>query len=97
MQELQKKEDDLIERNILTRGDRLSQHMLESWQNGDFWVCYAARRSWAFDMVYWAKIDRRFYGDGNLEDRFNLLTTEERDALDDLVKRKLAEMNTRTL
>ena len=51
----------------------------------------------AFDMVYWAKIDRRFFGDGNLEDIFNLLTTEERDALDDFVKRKLEEKNARTL
>ncbi|BDD57632.1 hypothetical protein MAP00_002979 [Monascus purpureus] len=97
LQELQKKEDNLIEREILTEGDRLSQHMLKSWQNGDFWVCYAARRSWAFDMVYWAKIDRRFFGDGNLEDRLNLLSTEERDALDDFVKRKLEEKDARTL
>jgi hypothetical protein len=48
-------------------------------------------------MIYWAKIDRRFFGDGNLEDRLNLLSIEERDALDDFVKRKLEEKNARTL
>ena len=71
--------------------------MLESWQNGDFWVCFAVRKSWTFDMVYWAKNDRRFFRGGNLDDRFNLLTTEEQDALDDLIKRKLAEEKDRTL
>ena len=97
LQELKKKENNLIEWKILTEGDRLSRHMLKNWQNGDFWVCYAARRSWGFDMVYWAKVDRRFFGDGNLEDRLNLLSTEERDALDAFVKRKLEEKNARTL
>ncbi|OKL55836.1 hypothetical protein UA08_08924 [Talaromyces atroroseus] len=95
--ELQKREQDLITRGILTDDDRLSQHMLESWQSGDFWVCYAVRRSWAFDMLYWAKIDRRFFGHGDLDDRFNLLTVEERDELDDFVQRKLAEKDERTL
>jgi hypothetical protein len=71
--------------------------MLESWQKGDFWVCYAARRSWAFDMLYWAKIDRRFFGDGDLEERLKLLTAEERDALDTFVQRKLVEKEERTL
>lgn len=97
LQELQEKEHELVERGLLTEDDRLSHHMRGSWENGDFWVCYAARRSWAFDMLYWAKIDRRFFGDGDLEDRFNLLTSEERDALDTFVRRKVAEKDERTL
>jgi hypothetical protein len=71
--------------------------MKESWESGNFWVNYAARRSWAFDMIYWAKIDRRFFGDGNLEDRFHLLTREERREMDILVKKKLEEKEERTL
>jgi hypothetical protein len=97
LEETRKKEDELIERGILTDEDRLSRHMLESWTSGDFWVCYAARRSWAFDMLYWAKIDRRFFGDGDIEDRFKLLTDEERDRLDEFVRRKLVEKKARIL
>lgn len=97
LEETQKREDDFIKRGILTEDNRLSQHMLESWQNGDFWVCYAARRSWAFDKLYWAKIDRRFFGNGDLEDRLKLLTVEERDALDSFVQEKLMEKEERTL
>lgn len=97
LQELQKREDESTKRGIITEDDRLSKHMLESWQTGDFWVCYAARRSWAFDMLYWAKIDRRFFGDGDLEDRFELLSPEEKDGLEDFVQRKLVEKKERSL
>ncbi|EED14817.1 conserved hypothetical protein [Talaromyces stipitatus ATCC 10500] len=41
--------------------------------------------------------DRRFFGDGDLEDRLELLTSTERNTLDVFVKRKLAEKNARTL
>ncbi|KAL3449099.1 hypothetical protein BJX65DRAFT_274061 [Aspergillus insuetus] len=60
------KEDLAIERGTLQECDRLSRHMIKSWESGDFWLNYAARKSWAFDIIYWAKIDRRFFGDGNL-------------------------------
>ena len=71
--------------------------MKENWESGDFWVSYAARKSWAFDMIYWAKIDRRFFGEGNLDDRVKLLTPEDRDGIDGFVQRKLAEKEERTL
>ncbi|OJI82086.1 hypothetical protein ASPTUDRAFT_57823 [Aspergillus tubingensis CBS 134.48] len=69
--------------------DRLSGHMLRSWESGDFWLNYAARKSWAFDMIYWAKIDRRFFGDGNLSDRVKLLTPDERAEMEGFVQMKL--------
>lgn len=97
LQELQKQEHEFIRRGILNEDNCLSPHMLESWEKGDFWVCYAARRSWAFDMLYWAKIDRRFFGDGDLEERLKLLTAEERDALDTFVQIKLVEKEEHTL
>lgn len=37
-----------------------------SWQSGGFWVKYAARKSWAFDKVYWARIDKCHLGMGIL-------------------------------
>ena len=91
LQELRMREDVDIRRGVIKEGNRLSQHMRESWNNGGFWVTYAARRSWAFDVIYWARIDRRFFGEGTLEDRIELLTVEERNAMEDFVQRKLAE------
>ncbi|KAJ6082864.1 hypothetical protein N7467_006999 [Penicillium canescens] len=47
----------------LTEDQRLSDHMLQSWGNGDFWLMYAAKDSCAFDEIYWPMIDRRFFGE----------------------------------
>ncbi|CEJ93702.1 hypothetical protein VHEMI09275 [[Torrubiella] hemipterigena] len=37
-----------------------SQYMQESWLTGRFWLTYAARKSWAFDAIYWNFLDERF-------------------------------------
>ncbi|EEP81055.1 predicted protein [Uncinocarpus reesii 1704] len=97
LEALQEKEEHAIRRGIITENDRLSRYMKESWETGDFWVNYAARRSWAFDMIYWAKIDRRFFGAGDLEDRFRLLTKDEREGIGAFIERKLAEKEDRKL
>lgn len=41
---------------------RLSDQMQRSWESGDFWVVYAILHSFAFDAIYWQKIDQRFFG-----------------------------------
>ena len=41
---------------------KLSEYMRESWTTGRFWLSYAARKSWAFDAVYWNYLDERFFG-----------------------------------
>lgn len=38
-------------------------------------------------MVCWAKINKRFFGDGTVDDRLKLLTMEENNELDQLVNR----------
>ncbi|OJJ72679.1 hypothetical protein ASPBRDRAFT_42406 [Aspergillus brasiliensis CBS 101740] len=86
---LKDKEQAAIDRGTLNESDRLSGHMLRSWESGDFWLNYAARKSWAFDMIYWAKIDRRFFGDGDLKDRIELLSPDERAKIDEFVLMKL--------
>ncbi|GLB05392.1 hypothetical protein AtubIFM57258_000673 [Aspergillus tubingensis] len=58
---LKDKEQGAIDRGILNESDRLSGHMLKNGESDDFWLNYAARKSWAFDMIYWAKIDGRFF------------------------------------
>lgn len=75
--------------------------MRESWEKGDFWILNASLHSFAFDAIYWQKIDPRFFGPtGNPEEawkkRVDLLTEEEKE-MELLVARKLKEMNTRTL
>ncbi|RDL31365.1 uncharacterized protein BP5553_09574 [Venustampulla echinocandica] len=77
---------------------RLSTSMRESWQTGRFWLNYAARKSWAFDSIYWKVLDERFFGDrGDIPEyiwwqtRLDLLTDEERQAMDPFVERKMKE------
>ncbi|KAJ5952055.1 uncharacterized protein N7479_010468 [Penicillium vulpinum] len=82
LQELRMREDVDIQRGVIGEENRLSGHMRESWDNGGFW---------AFDIVYWERIDRKFFGEGSLEDRIGLLTVEERDGMEAFVQRKLAE------
>ncbi|KAI6758076.1 hypothetical protein HG531_003901 [Fusarium graminearum] len=41
---------------------KLSTYMRESWSSGRFWLNYAARKSWAFDTIYWQFLDERFFG-----------------------------------
>ncbi|KAG5805407.1 hypothetical protein H9Q74_010684 [Fusarium xylarioides] len=77
----------------------LSRYMRESWQTGRFFLSYAARKSWAFDAMYWNFLDERFFGDrdpgvvkGDLwKTRIDLLSDDERAAMEPFVQRKMAE------
>ncbi|KAJ5935985.1 hypothetical protein N7454_005283 [Penicillium verhagenii] len=95
-------EDAAIKEGRLTANERLSTPMQESWESGDFWTTYAARNSFAFDSIYWEKIDQRFFGPvESIEDawkeRLCLLSDEERDEKELLVTKKLQEMESRVL
>ena len=96
-------EDKAIEQGWLESPQRLSGHMRDSWENGDFWIAYAARNNFAFDLVYWHKIDQRFFGSTSspLEDvwkqRLDLLEPEERTDIERLERVKLEDMKTREL
>ncbi|KAE8354815.1 phosphotransferase family protein [Aspergillus coremiiformis] len=86
-----------IKQGRLKDDQRLSGPMQQSWQSGDFWVTYAARKNFAFDAVFWQKLDYRFFGPNGVpeEDRWkqriDLLDEEEKDNLEELVSRKLFE------
>lgn len=83
----------------------LSAHMRESWETGRFWLNYAARKSWAFDAVFWIFLDERFFGprdpevlDKNLwKTRLHLLSDEQQEMMEPFVKRKMDESRDRTL
>ncbi|KAK7509922.1 uncharacterized protein IWZ02DRAFT_437436 [Phyllosticta citriasiana] len=82
---------------------RLSERMRQSWDSGDFWVAYAARKSFAFDAVFWRRILPRFFGAVSGEDdapwqrALALLSADERDEMERLASRKLEEMKDRVL
>jgi len=83
----------------------LSAYMRESWETGRFWLNYAARRSWAFDTVYWKYLDEKFFGgrEGDVpvgklwRTRVHLLGEEEKAAMEPLVQTKMEEVQERVL
>ncbi|KAL2008435.1 hypothetical protein VTN00DRAFT_6629 [Thermoascus crustaceus] len=92
------REDVAIERGRLDEEQRPSGPMQESWESGDFWVAYAARKNFAFDAVFWQKLDGRFLGpEAGWESGAELLDEEERKELDTLVEHKLKQMEDREL
>jgi hypothetical protein len=82
---------------------RLSRPMQQSWESGDSWVTYAARKNFAFHAVFWKKLDGRFFGPGTSTDddrckeRIDLLTEEERANMEKVVEKRLEETRTRVL
>ncbi|KAK6714630.1 hypothetical protein SNK04_005564 [Fusarium graminearum] len=82
-----------------------STYMRESWTTGRFWLNYAARKSWAFDTIYWKYLDENFFGereDGTPGEKMwktkvHLLSGKERAAMERLVQAKMAESRTRVL
>ncbi|GAB0139236.1 hypothetical protein EsDP_00007449 [Epichloe bromicola] len=82
----------------------LSAYMQESWVTGRFWLNYAARKSWAFDTIYWKYLDKRFFGEREdipmeqlWKTRVQLLNKEELAAMEPLVQTKIAESKKRVL
>lgn len=93
------------EQGISPTGLPLSAYMRESWETGRFWLDYAARKSWAFDTIYWKYLDERFFGERQRDiskeylwrTRVHLLSEEERAAMEPLVQAKMEEAKERVL
>lgn len=100
---MKKAEAEMTEPNPLPAP--LSTYMRESWETGRFFLSYGARKSWAFDTMYWKFLDERFFGDRESgvpkkdlwKTRVHLLTEEERAAMDPFVERKMAESKERRI
>jgi len=75
--------------NAMPLNIALSTYMRESWATGRFWLNYAARKSWAFDTVFWKFLNERFFGKREADlsqhelwkTRAHLLGEEERRAM----------------
>lgn len=88
--------------NRLREDQRLSSHMQQNWDSGKFWIVYAALHSFAFDAIYWQKIDPLFFEAAQSpemawKERLGLLDEKEKEDMEQLVALKLEEMKTRTL
>jgi len=83
----------------------LAGYMRQSWETGRFWLDYAARKSFAFDAIYWKYLDGRFFGEREEEvprvelwkTRVGLLSEEERAAMERMVEIKMEEAKERVL
>ncbi|KAL2802145.1 hypothetical protein BJX63DRAFT_441385 [Aspergillus granulosus] len=84
LQVLRACEDIEIQKGELKSSQRLSNQMADSLDNGLFWFCLAARKSYIFDDIYWAFIDERYFGPlGSLDDRLELLSPDEIEELNE--------------
>ncbi|KAM3466323.1 hypothetical protein NHJ6243_001063 [Beauveria neobassiana] len=84
----------------------LSEYMQDSWTTGRFWLNYAARKSWAFDSVFWRYLDERFFGERphtsdsreqHWRARVELLNRAEKMAMEAFVDRKMKESRDKVL
>lgn len=50
------------ERTGLPADMPLSRYMRESWETSRFWLDFALRRSWSFEIIYCKFLDERFFG-----------------------------------
>ncbi|KAF1734033.1 hypothetical protein CRV24_005567 [Beauveria bassiana] len=84
----------------------LSEYMQDSWTTGRFWLNYAARKSWAFDSVFWRYLDERFFGERphtpdsrepHWRARVELLNHAEKMAMEAFVDRKMRETKDKVL
>jgi hypothetical protein len=100
---LREREGALVQAGKLEDQHRLSGPMQKSWDSGNFWVMYAAKKGFAFDAVFWKYLDARFFGPtteldrGGWERRAELLDVEERMEIDNLVDQKVDELKVRVL
>ncbi|KJR86276.1 uncharacterized protein SPSK_02455 [Sporothrix schenckii 1099-18] len=81
------------EQQPVSAGEPLSQRM-SSWTSNASMRNYAARRSWAFDFLWWKHIDESLYGPNEDQDhkaRLAEMPAAQLQILDDFVKQKLDE------
>ncbi|PNY28462.1 Uncharacterized protein TCAP_01618 [Tolypocladium capitatum] len=78
----------------------LSQRMRESWEKRTWMLNYAARKSWAFDFLWWRFLDESFFGPNEKQDhqaRLALLSEPQRKAMEPFVERKMKERGNRQM
>lgn len=96
-------EDNAVAMDLLEESQRLSPKMKASWDSGDFWVIYAARKNFAFDAIFWRELDPRFFGDPGVSqedawvERLDGMDEPEKTRMEAIVERKMKDKETRVL
>ncbi|KAH8729212.1 phosphotransferase family protein [Ilyonectria robusta] len=76
----------------------LSQRMQESWDKRTWMLNYAARKSWAFDFIWWKFLDESYFGPNENQDcraRLGLLSEPQTKVMEFFVARKMEESGNR--
>jgi hypothetical protein len=71
-----------------------SQRMRESWEKRTWMLNYAARKSWAFDFIWWKFLDESYFGSNENQDyqaRLELLSESQKEVMETFVTRKMEE------
>jgi hypothetical protein len=72
----------------------LSHRMRDSWEQQTWMLNYAARKSWAFDFIWWKFLDEKFLGPNEHQDhlaRLKLLSALQQKVMEQFVARKMEE------
>lgn len=78
----------------------LSQRMRESWEKQTWLLNYAARKSWAFDCIWWKFLDERYFGPNENQDsqaRLEFLSKPQMEIMQSFVARKMEESRNRKI
>jgi hypothetical protein len=68
--------------------------MRESWEKRIWMVNYAARKSWAFDFIWWKFLDQSYFGPNENQDyqaRLDYLSRPQRNVMESFVTIKVEE------
>ncbi|KAM0280711.1 hypothetical protein ACHAQH_003881 [Verticillium albo-atrum] len=78
----------------------LAQRMRHSWETKSWIVNFVARKSWAFDALFWRYLDPVYFGeneDGDYKTKMGVLSEEEARAMEPFVRMKMDESKERIL
>jgi len=78
----------------------LSQRMRESWEKQTRMLNYAARKSWAFDFIWWKFLDKKYFGPNENQDhldRLGLLSEPQRNVSETFVAQRMEESKNREI
>ncbi|KAM5497227.1 hypothetical protein McanMca71_004341 [Microsporum canis] len=92
---LRKEEDARIAAGEMRKSQRLSGRMAESMEDGVFWFCLAARKSFMFDDIYWTFLHGMFFDQKTEPEDY--LTAEEKDGMQQFIEMKIKQAEEGTL
>ncbi|KAI0165358.1 phosphotransferase family protein [Hypoxylon sp. FL1284] len=78
----------------------LSRRMRESWEKRTWMISYAARKSWAFDFLWWKYVDESYFGQNQDQDhkaRLELFSEPQKRVMESFVARKIEDQSNKEM